>query len=118
MNTIIEDGRVLNALRVIAKNIVALADLKLPKFPNLQTIGLFTTSYHGEHEAEVIVHGVQESELRNLISFANSYEYHDWSMFGKGLGWSVPLNRLMPYIVLCNGTKYKSEICNRVITFN
>ena len=117
MNRRVEDERVLNALKDIAKNIIALADAKLPKFPNLACASLFSTSHLGEKNVEIIVHGIEEAKLKNLISFCNSYEYHEWNRFGKGLGWSVPLDKLMPYIVFCNEKVYKSNICNRVVTF-
>lgn len=117
MNRCIEDERVWRALEDIAKNLKGLAEAGLPTFPKFACVGLFSTSHFGEKNVEIIVHGIEEAKLRNLISFCNSYEYHEWNRFGKGLGWSVPLDKLMPYIVLCNEQVYKSTMCNRVVTF-
>lgn len=115
---IIDDEKVLLSLKEIARNLVYFTDNPLPKYPQMQGGGFFTIGRDGQKEAEVTIHGVKEEELNDIVSFLNSYTYHNKTMFGKGIGHKVSVEKLLPYITLCNENTHKSQITGRVVHFN
>ena len=116
--TYIEDKRVFLALKDIARNLVYFSENPLPKYPQMQGGGFFTIGRDGQKKAEVAINGVKDEELNDIVSFLNSYTYHINTMFGKGIGNKVSVEKLLPYITLCNEKTYKSQIIGRIVHFN
>ena len=118
MKTYVDDEKVLLALKAIARNLVYFTDNPLPKYPQMQGGGSFTIGRDGEKKAEVVVHGVKEEELNDIVSLLNSYTYYNNTMFGKDIGNKVSVEKLLPYITLCNEKTYKSPMTGQIIHFN
>ena len=118
MKTYIDDEKVLLALKAIARNLVYFTDNPLPKYPQMQGGGFFAVGRDGEKKAEIVVYGVKEEELDDIVSLLNSYTYYNNTMFGKGIGNKVSVAKLLPYITLCNDNTYKSQITGQIIHFN
>lgn len=117
MKTYIDNEKVLLALKEIAKNLVYFTDNPLPAYPHLQGGGFFTVGRDGEKKAEVIIFGVKKEELNNIVSFLNSYTYYDNNMFCETKH-KVSIEKLLPYITLCNEKTYKSQIIGQIVHFN
>ena len=115
---IIDDEKILLALKEIARNLVYFTDNPLPKYPQMQGGGFFAVS-HGTSckQAEVVIHGIDNKDLRTIVSFLNSHTFYNYTMFGSGVGYKVNVDALMPYIILCNDKQFKSSICNKSVTF-
>ena len=118
MKTYIDNEKVLFALKEIAKNLVYFTDNPLSTYPEMQGGGFFTIGFDGEKKAEVVVHGVNEKELNDIVSLLNSYTYYNNTMFGKGMKHKVSIEKLLPYITLCNEKTYKSQITGQTVHFN
>ena len=118
MKTYICDEKVLLALKEITKGLVYFTDNPLPKYPQMKGGGFFTVERDGEKKAEIVVHGVKEKELDDVVSLLNSYTYYNNTMFGKGIGKKVSVAKLLPYITLCNDNTYKSQITGQIVHFN
>ena len=114
----IDNENVLLALKEIAKNLAFLTDNPLPAYPQMRGGGFFTIGRDTEKKAEVIIFGVKEEEMNNIVSFLNSYTYYNNTMFGKGIKNKVSVEKLLPYITLCNEKNYKSPITGQKIHFN
>ena len=117
MKTYIDNEKVLFALKEIAKNLVYFTDNPLSTYPEMQGGGFFTIGFDGEKKAEVVVHGVKEEELNKIVSFLNSYIYYGNNMFGETKN-KVSVEKLLPYITLCNEKTYKSKITGQIVHFN
>lgn len=117
MKTYIDNEKVLLALKEIAKNLVCFTDHPLPAYPEMQGGGFFTIGWDGEKKAEVIIFGVKEEEMNKIVSFLNSYIYYDNNMFSETKH-KVSIEKLLPYITLCNEKTYKSQITGQKIHFN
>lgn len=115
--TYIDNERVLLALKEIAKSLVDFTDNPLPKYPRMQGGGFFTIEHFGEKKAEVIVHGIKEEELSEVVNLLNTYTYYGNNMFSETRH-KVSLGSLLPYIILCNEKTYKSQITGQVVHFN
>ena len=117
METYIDNEKVLLALKEIAKNLVYFTDNPLPTYPLMQGGGFFTIEHDGEKKAEVIIFGVKEQELNKIVSFLNTYTYYGNNMFGETKH-KVSVEKLLPYITLCNEKTYKSQITGQIVHFN
>lgn len=117
MKTYIDNEKVLLALKEIAKNLVYFTDNPLPAHPHLQGGGFFTIGWDAEKKAEVIIYGVKEEEMNKIVSLLNSYIYYDNNMFGETRR-KVSVEKLLPYITLCNEKTYKSQITGQIVHFN
>lgn len=116
--TDVKNERVYLALRTVAKNLIELANLGLPKNQNMKVMSFFATSRSGEHKAEIIIHGLKKENLMSLVSGCNSYVPRRQTMFGLGIGYRVPLDDIMRHIILCDDDRYESKICPKVAIFN
>ena len=117
MKTYIDNEKVFLALKEIAKNLVYFTDHPLPAYPEMKGVGFFTIGRDLEKKAEVIIFGVKEEELNNIVSFLNSYIYYNNNMFCETKN-KVSVEKLLPYITLCNEKKYKSQITGQIVHFN
>ena len=117
MKTYIDNEKVFLALKEIAKNLVCFTDHPLPAYPEMKGGGFFTIGHDGEEKAEVIIFGVKEEDLNKIVSFLNSYTYYGNNMFGETKN-KVNVEKLLPYITLCNEKTYKSQITGQKIYFN
>lgn len=117
MKTYIDNEKVFLALKEIAKNLVYFTDNPLPAYPEMKGAGFFTIGLDLEKKAEVIIYGVKEEELNNIVSFLNSYTYYGNNMFGETKH-KVSVEKLLPYITMCNEKTYKSQITGQIVHFN
>ena len=115
--TYIDNEKVLLALKEIAKSLVDFTDKPLPKYPRMQGGGFFAIGHDGEKKAEVVVHGIKDEELSEVVNLLNTYTYYGNNMFGETRH-KVSIGSLLPYITLCNGTTYKSRITGQVVHFD
>ena len=117
MKTYIDNEKVLFALKEIAKNLVYFTDNPLSTYPEMQGGGFFTIGFDGEKKAEVVVHGVKKEDLNEIVSLLNSYIYYDNNKFCETKN-KVSVEKLLPYITLCNEKTYKSQITGQTVHFN
>lgn len=103
----IKDMRVYNALRDVATNLKSLADIHLPMYPNFEVAAFFATTKDSEKKAEIVVHGVNAEELGRLIGLCNTYRFFTDTMFGKGIGHRMCVDKLLPHITLCDKNEQK-----------
>lgn len=113
----IENEQVYRALKEIARNLVYFTDNPLPVYPDLQGGGFFAVCHDGDKKAEVVVHGVTQEELPDIISFLNTFTYYKYNIFRKDIRNKVKVETLLPYIVLCNDKMYRSKISGKTVTF-
>lgn len=114
----IKDMRVYNALRDVANNLKSIADVNLPKYTNLDVVAFFATTKDCEKKAEIVVHGVNADELRGLISFCNTHYFYEDTMFGRGTGHRMSVDKLLPYITLCDDNEYTNKLQGWTARFN
>lgn len=114
----IKDMKVYNALRDVANNLKSIADAKLPKYPNLEVAAFFATTKDCEKKAEIVVHGVNAEELGGLIELCNTYRFFKDTMFGKGIGHRLCVDKLLPYITLCDDNEYTNRFRGQIAKFN
>ena len=117
MKTYIDNEKVLLALKEIAKNLVYFTDNPLSTYPEMQGGGFFTINHFGEKKAEVIIFGVKKQELNKVVNLLNTYIYYGNNMFGETKH-KVSVEKLLPYIALCNEKTYKSQITGQTVHFN
>lgn len=117
MKTYIDNEKVFLALKEIAKNLVFFTDHPLQAYPQMKGGGFFTIERDAEKKAEVIIFGVKKEELSYIVSLLNSYTYYDNNMFCETKN-KVSVDKLLPYITLCNEKTYKSQITGQIVHFN
>lgn len=113
----IENEQVYRALKEIARNLVYFTDNPLPAYPDLQGGGFFAVCHDGDKKAEVVVHGVTQEELPDIISLLNTFNFYTYNIFRKDVRNKVRVKTLLPYVVLCNDKTYMSKISGKTVTF-
>jgi hypothetical protein len=86
----------------------------LPKYPNLEVAAFFATTKDCEKKAEIVVHGVNAEELGGLVELCNTYRFFKDTVFVKGIGHRLCVDKLLPHITLCD----KNEYDNKIAKFN
>ena len=106
----IKDMKVYNALRDVASNLKSIADAKLPKYPSLEVAAFFATTKGCEKKAEIVVHGINAEELGGLVELCNTYSFFKDTVFGKGIRHRLCIDKLLPYITLCDKNEYDNKL--------
>ena len=107
----------IDKIKEIAKNLVYFTDHPLAAYPEMNGGGFFTIGFDGEEKAEVFVYGVKEQDLNKIVNLFNTYTYYGNNMFSETKH-KVSIEKLLPYITLCNEKIYKSQITGKIVHFN